>query len=341
MSDLGQSTELLIHVIDVDHGDAMILEFPSPDETETARLAVVDAGRPEKLYRKRFISYLTTLLALRGRLESGNFRIEFVCVTHPHEDHYGGLRDLLDNPLLEARIHQYWDCGFRTNAVAYNKLLKRISESSYIVYDRLASGFECELDGVRIDALAPSLDLRNRFDTYGVDRNNGSIVLKVRYGASTAILAGDAFLDSWAKVVEEFPRRRKILYARDASPERSEGANQLNCQLLKISHHGSKHGTSLEFLEKLTPSHVMITCANRPWYRQNEPNWGDQWPHPLVRDILRELPSIQETRCSAKHGNVVYHLTGRRRKPILSRAFHATACERGFRTSLKRALRPA
>jgi competence protein ComEC len=296
-----------LHVVDVDHGDAMILELPDYDGR--AHFGIVDTGRPETRYRSRLADYLDHLVSLRGLAD--DWAIEFVCVTHPHEDHYGGLSELLDRHL--PRIRQFWDCGFRTAAATYNNLLQRIADADSVAYLRLASGFEIELGPVRIAALAPSLDLRIRFDTYGVDRNNASVILQVTFRNSIAVLAGDAFFDSWGKVAEEFPRVTKITYFKDAQVDRSEGTNQLNCQLLKVSHHGSKHGTSLEYLEKLNPTHFMITCADPTWYQSAKPGWGTSWPHPLTVQTIAVLRPTADVRTSASDGNVIYELKGTRR----------------------------
>ena len=301
---------LRIHVVNVDHGDGIILELP--DYNGQAHFGVVDTGRPETIYRSRVADYLTELVTLRDK----PFRIEFVCITHPHEDHYGGLEALLDrfgdnvNGQYPNKIEQFWDCGFRITGKTYNDLLNRISNDDNIVFVRLASGAEYEFGAARIMVLAPSLDLRNRFDTYGVDKNNSSVVLQILYKGAKAVLAGDAQFDSWGKVAEEFPRTTKISYFKDALTERSEGVNQLDCQMLKIAHHGSKHGTSLEYLEKLNPKYYMVTCADNQWYQANKPGWGTDWPHPLTSSAITEVTNNPQIHYSYADKTVVYSLKG-------------------------------
>jgi competence protein ComEC len=297
-----------IHFVNVGHGDAIILEFPDyPDfgdeTTKYAHYGIVDTGTTGDT-KDFIVKYLETLIKLRN-LE---YRIDFVCVTHPHADHYGGLKSLLDG--FDGKIRQFWDSGFRTAAINYNKRLEKIAKDNRILFVRPAAGTEFEFGEVRIYTLAPSLDLRNRFDTYGVNRNNASIVLKLQFNDSIAILAGDAPFDSWGKIVEEFPRSSKITFHTNASVTRSEGNNQLNCQLLKVSHHGSKHGTSLEYLEKLTPTHFMVTCAAKTWYENNEPRWGSEWPHDLTQRAIKVLNRDADIKYSYKDKNVVYKLNG-------------------------------
>ena len=100
---------LRVHMVNVAHGDAIILEFPDYDQK--AHFGIVDTGRPGSAYKMRLTNYLKTLISLRDMPA----RIEFVCITHPHEDHYGGLRPLLDEFQTagsEIAIRQFWDCGF-------------------------------------------------------------------------------------------------------------------------------------------------------------------------------------------------------------------------------------
>ena len=326
--------DLRIHFVNVGHGDAIILEFPdfpgiqNKDE-DHAHFAVVDTGGIGE-FKNRLAGYLRGLTSVRNK----KYHLDFVCITHPHEDHYGGLKQLLRE--FEGEIGQFWDCGFRTTAANYNKQLEKIAKDDRIIFVRPAAGTEFEYGPIRIFTLGPSLDLRNRYDTYGVDRNNASIVLKVQYRNSIAILSGDAEFDSWGKVVEEFPRKSKITYYKDASVIRSEGDNQLNCQLLKVSHHGSMHGTSLEYLEKLSPIHLMVTCADSDWYDANEPGWGKKWPHELTAMAINEVNSNAKIRYSYKDKNVVYTLTGT--KNLKVKCFEENHDDAGFDDALETVL---
>jgi len=183
-----------------------------------------------------------------------------------------------------------------------------------MVFIRQSAGAEFEFGKVRIIVLAPSIDLRNRYDTYGVNVNNSSIVLKIVYKKSIVILGADAQFDSWGKVCEEFPRvsRIKTWAGADSLPEYQE-TNQLNCQVLKVSHHCSKHGTSLEYLEKMTPSYcvrfahqrlrlMVISCAGE---EEGDGRSRHKFPHKLAYDTLLEEVKEQRIFNTARDGSLI------------------------------------
>jgi hypothetical protein len=286
---------LHLHFVNVNHGDCTIVEFPRFDgEDHIARFGVVDFGAKKAVDRDTAGEYFQELLDVR---QDGDvdFRaiIEFLCLTHPHDDHYGGLTRFLDAVEADPRvsIRQFWDCGFRINAINYLNLLERVSKNRDISCARVSSGSELQCGKARVQVLAPSVDLRNRFDTYGIGANDASIVMKISFKKSHCVLGADAEFASWAKITEEYPRREKIEFFDDAIglSERHETADQLKCNLIKVSHHGSKHGTSLEYLERLDATHYVIPAGDAAWYNANLSNWSNKVPHHVVNTIVDEL----------------------------------------------------
>jgi competence protein ComEC len=314
-----ENEKLKLHFVNVNHGDATIVEFPDYGDLHTAHFAVVDFGAKFKEDRERVTEYMRELVKLR-KDNDDTFRcaIEFVCVTHPHNDHYGGLGRFMDafsqaGSSSHDNVRTFWDCGFRTNATLYNKVLtQKVDPNDNLAFVRVSAGFECEYGDTRVTVLAPSVDLRNRFDTYGVGKNDASVVLKIKYGDSYAVLAADAEFASWGKSTEEFPRRERIKFFRDALglSKRGETSDQLKCNLLKVSHHGSKHGTSLEYLERLKPRHVVISAGSPSWYEKRVPSWAGDFPHDLTTRILKHLPDKATRYVTGTHGNLIFKYGG-------------------------------
>lgn len=312
------NNELKIHFVNVNHGDATIIEFPDFGKPDTAHFGVVDFGAKLGADRGLTRDYLKSLIELRRNGEAAfESIIHFACVTHPHNDHYGGLSRFLTefadaNDAAKNKIRAFWDCGFRTNSSTYNKQLDKIRKNDHVTFVRLSSGAEFEYGSTRLAVLAPSIDLRNRFDTFGVGKNDASIVLRVKFKKSCAILAADAEYASWGKTTEEHPRNKSIAFQSDAlgMADREDTVEQLNCNLLKLAHHGSKHGSSLEYLERLTPSHVVITAGDPNWYQTNVSNWAGKFPHPLVEQTLQVLDPGITRYVTGTVGNVIFKYSG-------------------------------
>ncbi len=305
-----QNNELKVHFVNVNHGDATILELP--DRDGLARFGVVDFGAKKGVDRGLARDYLQHLVALRTADGTpGDFVIDFACVTHPHNDHYGGLGRFM--AVFAPKVTAFWDCGFRTNSIEYNAALaNHVIANPNITFVRLGSGSEFEFGAVRISVLAPSVDMRNRFDTFGVGKNDASIVLRIKLRRSYVILAADAEFATWGKLTEEFPRRSTISFVDDALglAERDDTAEQLGCSLLKMSHHGSKNGTSLEYLVRLDPEHIVFTAGSQAWYQANLANWANKFPHPLSTATIEVLDPNIDDRVTGERGNLIYKFSG-------------------------------
>lgn len=79
--------ELKIHFINVNHGDATLLEFPDYGAASTAHFAIVDFGAKKAVDRGLARDYLRALVDHRRDGDPGfDFVIEFACATHPHDE---------------------------------------------------------------------------------------------------------------------------------------------------------------------------------------------------------------------------------------------------------------
>jgi len=342
------NSQLRIHIVNVGHGDSILVELPDLVEgvTRKPRFGLVDAGGSDKDVKNKTLEYLKAFLKYRIEDDDSEYCFEFICLSHPHKDHLFGMMPVLDYFCEDGpgryAPRQFWDCGFRYNTTEYLNILKFIVGHPEIQFVRVASATEFHFGDVEVLVLAPSIDLRNRYDTYGVEPNDASIVLRVSFGKGVAILTGDAQFDSWGKVVEEFPRKKHLTYPKIQEnnkyrPDMRDPThadlvflsqeNQLDCDLLKVSHHGSKHGTSFEFVEKLGPRHFVISCDDDSWYSSHKSKgaWVGKFPHPITRLVIGEqadlykassptIPSLDDAMylkkvaVTAKHGTVIYSI---------------------------------
>lgn len=336
------NNQLKIHFVNVNHGDCTIIEFPDYGSPSIAHFGIVDFGAKLSDDRKLPRDYMKALLKLRQDNDPNfKYSIEFACVTHPHNDHYGGLPYFMDeftnaDDSEKNHIQMFWDCGFRTQSTQYNKTLSDISTNSNITFIRLSSGLDFTFGKVRIQVLTPSIDMRNRFDTWGVDKNNASVVLKVSYNNSHIILGADAEFATWGKAGEEFPRMQKTQFFKDALglAERQESTDQLKCHLFKVAHHGSKHGTSLEYLERINPKIVVIPAGSENWYTNFVPAWKGMFPHPLIKQIFKTLDPGMKVFISGEEGNLIFTYSGGTSLSGEPKAFLHRPDEVGFEQAL-------
>jgi competence protein ComEC len=219
---------LEITALDCGQGDALFLVLP--DKTTM----LVDAAGT----RNRS----TTEGAFQGRLwdpgedivspylwSRGVKRIDIVALSHPHEDHLGGLFAVVRN----FQIGEFWHAA-NPATPAYSGLLERVRQKG-VAERTLAAGDEPERGGAIIRALWPARSWRPS----GLPSNDDSLVLRLSYHGASVLLPGDISAE-----VEQ-----SLL----ASGE------PLESEVLKVAHHGSNSSTSPEFLARVNPRVAIVT----------------------------------------------------------------------------------
>jgi competence protein ComEC len=193
---------LVIHFINVGQGDSILIM--SPD----GLMALIDGG-----------SANTGVVAyLRGQ---GVKRIDLMIVTHPHEDHIGGLTQVLET-LPVARVVTN---GQPHTTAAYEHFLDAIL-SSGAQYSEVRRGDTIELGELKFSVLSPGATLWD-------DLNTSSLVLRLVYGQTTFLFMGDA-----GKVAEGSMIAAGL---------------PLKANILKVGHHGSCSATGTTFLQAVQP----------------------------------------------------------------------------------------
>lgn len=216
---------LELHVLDVGQGDAVALRTPK------GRWVVVDAG-PSWGGSNAGISTVVPYLRRRG----GD--VVVFALTHPHVDHVGGAAAVLK----DVRVQEMWDAARVFGGDAYADALVEARDRS-VSWLRVYPGLAREIDGVRVEVLAPDSAWTESQD----DPNTSSVVLLVSMGERRILLTGDA------EVAEE-----GWLLARYASG--------LKADILKVGHHGSSTSSNPAFLAAVQPRLALISVGTRNRY---------------------------------------------------------------------------
>ncbi len=205
-----ESGSLLVTVLDVGQGDAVLLSLGGHH-------LLIDTGSA------------ASRDLLLGELELlGVHDLDAILITHPHEDHYGNARALLETRTVGALFLP----KAQGDELGYSLVLE-IAAQRNVEIRQLAEGDTFPLNGAVCEVFCPLPD--------DPEPNNAGLVVRVRYGECKLLFTGDA---EWAA--------ESALLAR---------GTDLKCDFLKVGHHGSKTACSEKFLQAALPQIAAISCA--------------------------------------------------------------------------------
>lgn len=282
---------LAYFLCNVGDGDAQVVILPA-DANGKRRVVVVDAGRVNKV--PSLLHALDEGLGLSGGPEPF---VALVVATHPHDDHMAGLPQLLTT--FRGEVGEFWDPGYYHTIDAYHDAMTAIEHDPQVLYANPTSGFRRWIGDTVLTVLSPSILLRNRFDSYGIELNDSSISLKVEFPARrvevrdeervihdrvatrTLILGGDAQTLSWSYVLTDFPfLRQSTTPAAEAIEAATSNIDLLRADVLKVSHHASKNGVNLELVQRIDPSVTLVSSDS------TKSQWN--FPHTVTQELIRE-----------------------------------------------------
>ncbi len=213
---------LQVLALDVGQGDSLLIISPG------GKNVLIDAGTPQ--------SGDEVVAALQ---KHGISSLDLVVATHPHSDHIGGIRRVLDN----FPVRNFLDSGQDYPSATYERLLRSIKEKG-VNYIAAKKGQTFELDsGARLEVLNPMGDGSwiTEVRSGGSVQNANSVVLRLSYGSFAMIFTGDAEAETEAEIMK--------------------AGRNLGAQVLKVGHHGSRYASSSDFLSAVRPQVAIISCG--------------------------------------------------------------------------------
>lgn len=204
---------LSVHFIDVGQGDCIYI-----NQGEYNML--IDAGNNED--GEKLVSYLKSL-NVNG--------FDYVIGTHPHEDHIGGMDDIINN----FEIDNYYMPDKLSTTKTFEDVLDAL-DAKGLSYNVPKIDDEFKLGDATFKVIYSGDDTN--------DINDSSIVLKMTYGDNSFLFTGDATSN-----VEE------IILNQD-----------IKSDVLKVAHHGSSYSSTTEFLDKVDPKYAIISVGKNNSY---------------------------------------------------------------------------
>ena len=210
--------------------------------------------------------------------DAGVTALSYVIVSHPHEDHAGGADGVLTAlPVAQLLLPEMTSLGQEERQQV--AAIAAAAGKSGTKLRMVSAGDSFSLGEVGFEILSPQPGAQPD------DANDSSLVVRVTYGAAVMLFMGDAT----AQVEEQ------LLAAGEAE--------RLDCDFLKVGHHGSDTSSSAAFLAAATPRLAAISCGA-----------GNVYNHP-ARQVLDRLAAVgaqcdrtdrQGTLCFRCDGETIY-----------------------------------
>ncbi len=161
-------------------------------------------------------------------------KFEYVVGTHVHEDHIGGMDMIVKN----FDIDNIFFPKSTSNTKTFENFISAVKLKNKKIYSP-KSGEKFKFGDAELEIIAPN---SSKYD----DLNNYSICIKLTYKKIKFLFMGDA---------EELSEREIL-----------DNNLDIDCNVLKLGHHGSKTSTSSQFLEKVSPQYAVLSCGKNNDY---------------------------------------------------------------------------
>ena len=234
---------------------------PAQDVKGDLKIAMLDVGQGDAILiqtKKQTILIDTSDTDERDLLvdELEKFsvtKIDKLILTHPHADHIGSAKVLINpsakeikaNPYLEKiSVAEVYDNGITSTSPLYKSYTKAI-DAKGIAHQALKAGDTLDFGGgVKFNVLYPLPEIVDAVNGgQKSDPNNESVVGKLTYKKFSMMFTGDA--------------ERKV----ESEIWADNDEKNLKCDVLKAGHHGSYTASTENFLRTVQPSYVLISCG--------------------------------------------------------------------------------
>lgn len=157
--------------------------------------------------------------------------IDYLILTHADADHIGGALRLLN----EFQVKNIYVPFLESTSSTYLELINFIKNGDYNLITALSDDLVSNEYGVQI------------FGPFEAsDANDTCPIIRLEYLNVSFLFTGDISTEIEDLLLLEY-------------------YNEIDSDIIKIAHHGSKYSSSLEFLQAVSPKYAVISCGNNSY----------------------------------------------------------------------------
>lgn len=218
-----------------------VLGISPTDKTQELRVQIIDVGQGDSILvqcgEKSLLvdagdngSEQKIMNVLRSR---GIQKLDYIVATHPHADHIGAMPEIINEFGASVLIMPKIPANLVPTSATFSAFLDAIENNcDKRVYSSV--GHKYSLGTATFEIVAP-------ISQNDEDLNENSVVIMLTYGNNSFLLTGDASEEEEKEIINS-------QYA-------------LDCDVLKVGHHGSSTSSSAMFLQKAKPEICVISCG--------------------------------------------------------------------------------
>lgn len=164
-------------------------------------------------------------------------KFDYIIATHPHEDHIGNM----DTIIKRYNIGSFYSPKVVSSSTTFENMISALVDKNLKI-NVLKKGFKgIDLgENTEIEVFSPVENL------FSDNLNDYSPIIKITFFNNSFLFTGDAEISTEETVLSQ--------------------NNNLNCDILKVGHHGSSTSTSLDFLTSVNPSVAIISVGKNNSY---------------------------------------------------------------------------
>ena len=252
---------LELYFFNVGHGDSIAIKFPNGE------WGVIDCNRSDRLTTPNVLTFLT-----KQKIK----HLKFVCITHPHIDHFDGIDAIVDAFDNEIDDFIFYD---RTQSTFFEKTDSALRRAlkSFVSFKKKRMIFATnekiyKVGDIDIKLCNPTNEICNSvFEKFFTNKdikeyNKLSVVMYFEYKGIQILLNADVPFLVCKQILNVYP--------------------DISADILKVSHHGARADNPDDLLLKICKSKsiAVLSSAGGKVYKNS--------PHPdVIKYLKQELRS--------------------------------------------------